>query len=396
MSEKSPSGLLILVLLTGIVIVGSNSFVLSPILSDVAAALGTEPVVISRVIAIYGASTAVSAFFLSPLVDRIGARRMLVIAVSTMAVALGVSAFSQSWPVLACAQSVAGIAAGVILPATYTTATASAPHGQGTRVLSRVLSGWAISLVAGVPVSALLTDVLSWRAAYGGLAFLAIACLLGIARQIGQDIRSGDARSFTPLQALRIPGVSALLVICLCYMTAFYGTYAFFGEHLRNTLGLGASGAGLAVLAYGAGFGLAGIVGGLVDRLGPARVFPAALALVAVVYGILPIAMASYPGALIAAFAWGLANHYGVNILVLLLSERQPSARGSILGLHSTVTYAAVFAGPLGAGFIYIGHGFAAICGVSLALLFFAAGIARVQRTSWEASSTREDTGPAS
>ena len=71
------------------------------------------------------------------------------------------------------------------------------------------------------------------------------------------------------LPALRTPGVPALLVVCFGYMTAFYGMYAYLGDHLRQALGVSSATAGLVVLAYGVGFGLAGFGDRMVDRLGP-------------------------------------------------------------------------------------------------------------------------------
>lgn len=89
----------------GIVVMGSNSFVLSPILTDVAADLDTTPVVIARVISAFGAATAISSFLFGGMIDRIGARTVLLIGATTMALALAGSAMSQTWVWLALSQA---------------------------------------------------------------------------------------------------------------------------------------------------------------------------------------------------------------------------------------------------------------------------------------------------
>lgn len=143
-------------------------------------------------------------------------------------------------------------------------------------------------------------------------------------------------------------------------MTAFYGVYAFFGDHLRQALDLGATMTGLVVLSYGVGFGLAAFGDAALDRIGPRRALPAALVLVAVVYLTMPLTTAGLASAFAAAFAWGLANHIVLNLVVLLLSRFGEARRGPVLGLNSAVTYLGAVAGPLGLGVVYQGWGFAA------------------------------------
>jgi len=372
MIESNSKVLLTGLLVLGIMVIGSNSFLLSPILTDVARALNTTPVAVARVISAYGAATAVSAFLFAGRIDRFGARAMLIASAAALALALLGSAAAQSWQMLGVCQAVAGMAAGVMLPAIYTTATAAAAPGEGARVLGRVLNGWALSLVAGVPISALLTQQLDWRVAYVGLAALAACATLGLLWLPRVTPASAAAPAITPARALGIPGVPRLLVVCLCYMTAFYGTYAFLGDHVRQATGVNASWAGLVVFGYGAGFGLAALLGRRVDRMGPARVFPGVLAVLAVIYLLMSPATASLGGAIAIAVVWGFANHIGLNILVLLLSARRPDARGAILGLHSTVTYLSVFAGPLALGVAYAHLGFGAVTLVASALLALA------------------------
>ena len=146
------------ILTGGIAVVGSNSLVLSPILGDVAAAIGATPVAVSRAIAAYGGATAVSAFFLAPQIDRIGPRRGLLAGMAALLAATLLSAGAVHWAMLTAAQALAGFGAGVILPSIYTLATTIAPPGQASRVLGRVLTGWSISMVAGVPAAAVVAE----------------------------------------------------------------------------------------------------------------------------------------------------------------------------------------------------------------------------------------------
>ena len=69
------------VLMCAIGVVGSNSLVLSPIASDVAAGFdGTAASDVMMASAVYGGATALSALFLAPRADQIGLRRALILA----------------------------------------------------------------------------------------------------------------------------------------------------------------------------------------------------------------------------------------------------------------------------------------------------------------------------
>jgi predicted MFS family arabinose efflux permease len=181
------------------------------------------------------------------------------------------------------------------------------------------------------------------------------------------------------LAPLGHPRVPALLAICLVFMAAFYGVYAFVGDHVRATLGVPASGAGLLVLAYGLGFGGASLGDQLIDRAGPARVLPWAMLAVAAVYALLAPATASFPAVVALAALWGLMNHFGLNALILLLSRARPDGRGAVLGLNSAVTYLGALLGTAAAGALCPRAGFAAL---SFAAAGLVAGAALVARAS--------------
>lgn len=346
-------------LMLGVAVIGSNSLALSPILNDVAADLAATPVEVARANAAHGGATALSALGLGHLVDRLGARPVLVRGLLVMAGAMLASAAAPHWAALAAAQALAGAAAGVALPATYALATATAPEGREARVLGRVLTGWSVSMVAGVPLSALVAGAASWRASYLALAApLALAAWL-LSRQSLPETEAALRPTDGGLAGvLRRPGVVPLLAVCLLFMTAFYGTYAYLGDHARRLLGLSAAQAGLVVLAYGAGFGLASLGDRAVDRIGAKRLFPGVLAAAALVYAALVPATAAFATLLALAAAWGFANHFGLNILVLRLTAACPDRRGAVLALNSATSYAGAFLGAGLFGAVYERAGF--------------------------------------
>ncbi|MER9327283.1 MFS transporter [Mesorhizobium sp. M0488] len=367
-------------LLTGcIAVIGSNSLVLGPIAPAVASSFGTSVPVVMIASAVFGLGTSASALFLARYIDRVGARRMLQGALLLLAIALVASAAAPTVATLVAAQLLAGIAAGIAMPAIYASSAAIAPPGRESGTIGVVLTGWTLSMVAGVSLSAVLADLVHWRAVFAAVALLATLALAGLTLTSLSDIRkSGPAP--TPLGALGIPGIVPLLIACAAFMTAFYGVYGYLGDHLHSVLGRPVSANGWAALAYGIGFGTAALLDGVIDRLGARRVMPFAYLLVAVVYVAIAMASDSFGLTIAMVAVWGLANHFGLNVLVMRLSALDPGRRGTIMGLNSAVTYLAVFVGTTGFGPLYSSFGFTT-CALVAALLMLVAAAAAAWRT---------------
>lgn len=372
-------------LLTGcIAVIGSNSLVLGPIAPAVAASFGTSVPAVMTAAAAFGLGTSASALFLARYIDRIGARRMLQGALLLLALALVASALAPTVTALVAAQLVAGVAAGIAMPAIYASSAAIAPPGRESGTIGVVLTGWTLSMVAGVSLSAVLADLIHWRAVFATVALLAGTAVAGLTMSSLRDTRKGG-RAPSPLGALAVPGIIPLLIACGAFMTAFYGVYGYLGDHLHKDLGEPVSANGLAAIAYGLGFGAAALLDGVIDRLGARRVMPFAYLLVAAVY----VAMAMLSGGfgpLMATIAvWGLANHFGLNVLVMRLTALDPARRGTIMGLNSAVTYLAVTVGTAGFGPLYTGLGFANCAMIAALLMLVSASAA-----AWRSASARQ------
>lgn len=355
-----------------IAVVGCNSLVMGPIAPDLAADFGTTVPVVMMAASAFGLGTAGSALVLARHIDRVGAKRMLRGAMLLFAASLLGSAAAPTVSVLVAAQLLAGIAAGVALPATYGSAAAVAPPGRESAVIGIVLTGWTLSMVAGVSLSAVLAEFMHWRAVFVAVAILAFAAFAGLAGAAFEDAsKSGPAPS--PLEALSTPGIVPLLIACFAFMVSFYGVYGYLGDHLHRVLGQPLSANGLTALTYGIGFGCAAFLDPVVDRIGARRVMPVAYLAVAAIFGLLALGSGSFFMLLALVALWGLANHFGLNVLVTRLTALDPTRRGTIMGLNSAVTYSAVFVGTTGFGPIYAGFGFAACCLAALVLALVAA-----------------------
>ncbi|MFD1881635.1 MFS transporter [Paracoccus pacificus] len=361
-----------LALLAGVMLVGSNAFVLSPILSDVAQGLGTEPSRIAWAISVFGAATAVSGLTLARMIDSLPAGNLLGGAALVLALAQASSGASPNWVWLCVSQGLAGMATGLLLPGVYATAAASATQGREAARLGAVLTGWALSLVLMVPLAAFIAEGFGWRMVYAALSGLSLLTAFGMA--VGLRGIAGENRARTSLsRALRLPGVARLLLVIFVYMTAFYGSFAFFGEGVRQTFALTARGTGILLSAYGLGFGLAGIGLAMAAPSITRRYLTTVLLGIAASYLSWRFALKTPASAFIGAVVWGIFNQLGLNALVVSLNQRAAQVRGAVMGLNTAVTYSAVFAGPMLMGPIFADRGFVAVGALAAGLVLIGA-----------------------
>lgn len=356
----------VLFLMTSVGVIGANGLVLSPIASAIAEGLAASPAQVLQAAAAYGLCTAASALVLAPLGDRFGADRALRAALALLALSLAMCSVAPVLWVFWAAQGLAGIATGVALPATYALAAQIAPAGAEARTMGRVLAGWTLSLVVGVTLAAIVTDLVGWRWVYVGLAVTTACVALAIAR-LGIHAPRGAATS--PLSALRVPGIRSALAAMGALMLAFYLCYTYIGAHATGALEQSTTLAGMIALAYGTGFGFSTLADPMLDRLGPRRVAAPLFGATVALYLAMAWASPEFTWLLIVAFVWGITQHTGLTLAVGRLTALDPRQRGAILGLSSTITYLAVFGGASLGGAIFTQSGFPALPLISAVLL---------------------------
>ncbi len=344
-----------------VAIVGANALGLGPVAPAIAQAFGENTTDVLRASASYGIGTAAGAIFLARFIDSLGARAMLRLALAGLLLALLCSALAINSATLVLAQFVAGLMAGIILPACYAVAASVATRGDESRILAIVLTGWTISLVAGVTISALLAEWLHWRALFIVMAGLAGWVLAMIWTRVPATRNPGQLAP-SPLRAWRVSGVPLLLLRVGLYMMAFYGVYAYLGDHVVNQFGHGVSANAWLSASYGVGFGLAALVGRALDQLDSQRAISATLLALGFVYIALALASGHYLLLLAIALVWGIANHLAVNALIAALGAADPGQRGTVLGLYSAITYLCMSIATLGFGYLYSWSGFIALC----------------------------------
>ncbi|MFZ5676052.1 MAG: MFS transporter [Pseudomonadota bacterium] len=364
----------LVILMCGIAAVGIQALMLSPMLPDIARALAAGPVEIGIASGAYGVGVALAALLAAPRLGQWPKRQAIQIAFAVIAAGLALCASAFDWRMLVAGQFVTGLAAGVIIPGTYALTADLTPDHMRSRAMGRVIFGWSVAMVAGVPVAAILSDLVDWRGTFIAVALISAVMIFGIGL-LPKAEATAASRPVPYARALAVKGITLALVATFVFMIGFYQTYTFLGDHTRHLHQAGAWLGGLIACSYGIGFGLAVFFDGFIDRMGPARLMAAALFVVGINYILLPFATLNLWTAIAYPLVWGLVQHVGMNVLVSYIGAAPAAERSTAMGLFSFITYVAVGIGGGVYGSVYAAYGFFATSLAATASLWLGAAL---------------------
>lgn len=121
------------------------------------------------------------AFAAGPLADKFGRRRLIILAVSLIAVATVAGALSQNLPSLAATRFVAGIGLGAAVPASVSLWGEFVPKRLRSTLVAMVCSGFPVGAMLSGLIAAWIIPVFGWRtfmACGAGLAAVTALCVL--------------------------------------------------------------------------------------------------------------------------------------------------------------------------------------------------------------------------
>jgi len=341
----------LITLAAGMFAVGTDSFVVAGILSQVAASLHVSIALAGQMVTLYALSYAL----LSPTVAALAAhwprKRLLLAGMAVFVAGNVMTALAPSIGWVLASRLVAGLGAAMYSPtATATGASLVAPERRAS-ALAIVIAGLTSATALGAPLGTLIASLGDWRATMwfvsivGAVAGLAVWALLpAIPALPAATLRQR-------LAPLRDGRVALTLLTTLFAYAGGFAVYTYIGVVFdRVTGGSAETLAGLLLV-----WGLAATVGNLVsgrltDRFGSRRIIFVVLAVLVVNFALMPWSSAHMWSALPAIVVWAV---FGWGLLVPQqhrLIGLAPAAAPLLIGLNSAALYVGVStAGALGA-----------------------------------------------
>ncbi len=336
-------------------VIGTDLFVLSPLLPDIAHDLGVSVPATGTTVTVFALAYLIGGPALGALADRRGRHPVLLAALAVFALANLASALAPDLGVLLVARGLAGLAASGVTPSVYALVAEGAPASQRARRLAVVTSGLLLALAVGAPTGSLLGTVMGW---HGVFALLAVAAMvmLGITAAVvsrrggrdGRDLDRSNARPHAgPRSRLAAAAVATRLravAPTMLWAMAVYGPYTYLGTILQETVHLGPGAIAAALVCFGVGALLGNLLGGvLADRHGGRAVSVVALLVLAAAETSVGLTVHAPPGVLLATLGiMALAAYPYFSAQQSRLLAAFPAASGALLAWNNSAMYAGI------------------------------------------------------
>jgi predicted MFS family arabinose efflux permease len=299
--------------------VGTEAFMISPLLPGLAADLSVSIETAGQLVAVFAIAYALSSPVLTALTGSLSRRKVMLFSLGAFSLANVLAWAAQNYWQLMGARILLACSAGMFVPGANALASVIVPLELRGRAIAVVNGGLSVAIAIGVPTGAFVGEHLGWRMTFAAVAALAafatVTLAVGLPRGVGDGIPVASLRERIAVGSR--PVVLLTLLTTLLWATGAYTVYTYLAPFLTTTAGLAGWHIGAVLFMWGvcAAIGLA--IGGTVnDKFGPASVIVPAILLAACSFVTLSLsaellrpALAVGP-VLLAIAIWGIA-HFG-------------------------------------------------------------------------------------
>jgi predicted MFS family arabinose efflux permease len=297
--------------------IGTEGFMISPLLPGLAADLSVTIESAGQLVTVFALAYGISSPVLTALSGNMNRRTLLLASMVAFALSNLLAFVAPNFWALMGARVLLALSAGLYVPGANALASAIVPPERRGRAIAVVNGGITIAIALGVPLGAVIGHALGWRMTFAGVAGLAtiavLGLLIGLPRDIGAGIPTATLRE--RIAVARNPVVLATLLTTTLWATGAYTVYTYLSPFLASVAGMEGARIGMVMFMWGLAAAAGVVTGGNAsDRFGPLAVIVPAIALSGAAFAALSLsALFLSPAAallpvLVAIALWGVAH----------------------------------------------------------------------------------------
>ncbi len=292
-------------------------------------------IVWGAVVLCFGAPT------LAFLTNRIDRRLLLCVCLAVYVLGHAASAHATDFEGLMVARLAMISAAAVFTPQAASAVGLFIPAEQRAPAVTFVFLGWSLAAAFGMPAMTLIADLAGWRWAYGLLALLSAAALIGVWTTLPKGLFADRLSLGSWGRVFTNPAILTVLAVTAVQLLGQFALYPYLAAELARRTGAEAGAIALILSLYGvAGLTGAAIATRLVGRIGVQN--GVMICLVSILTGVVLWALlgGTVPGAAFAVFVWGLGFAAGTSLQQARLIAISPALSSASVALNTSVLYA--------------------------------------------------------
>ncbi|MFG1334049.1 MFS transporter [Xanthobacter autotrophicus] len=364
--------------------IGTEGFMIAPLLPTIADDLGMSLSATATLVVVFTLVLAVSSPISTVLTVSLRRRDTLLLAMAIFTAGNLLAAHSSSFATLMTARIMMAIASGLYIPGANALAGAIVPAGKRGRALAIVSGGMTIAIALGLPLGAIVGHAFGWRTTFLAVAAMGLVAIVGIRLGIRSDAGSGVpvASLSQRLSVVRRPAILRLLAVSLFWAIGAFTAYPYIAPYLKAVVDFGPGGISATVSVWGIAAAIGVTVGGtLNDRFGSDRVVLGSLIALSISFAMLAVATLLPPGralifALAAIAVWGFSVWSLFPAQMARLIAAGPASEAPIaLALNTSTMYlgfsigSAIGATVIGTGAVWPIGAFAALAELAAIVL---------------------------
>jgi DHA1 family inner membrane transport protein len=253
-----------------------------------------------------------------------------------------------------------------------------------SRAIGVFETSWALALLIGAPILAVLIEWFGWRGPYVALAVATSVALLVVHWRVAPGVPSDHPAPDADAQRVRLPRSAwPPMLASACTAMAGLGVFVISGSWLDDEYGVSTGGLGLIAAGFGAVELVSSVaVAAFADRLGARRSVLGGLVLLGVGAFVMLSAGPSQAVAVGGLALYLTGFEYGFVASLTLVTEAAPEARGKAIGISNALGTLARSTSVILSGQLYEAFGIGgslAMAGVASAAAFSLTVVAAIR-----------------
>ncbi|MFC4652100.1 MFS transporter [Lactococcus nasutitermitis] len=363
---------IVIALFLGVFVVGADSFIISPLLPEIAHDFHTSISQTALGVTTYALCEMIGAPLFGPLGDRFSKRRLLLVGLSIFLLGTFLCAIATSLVPFYIYRAIAGLGAALFLPNVWAFIGSYFENKTMNKIMGLVMSALSLSVALGVPLGSFLAQLSSWHSAFWASGILsAIVVLIVFIAIPNTRSQSQKVTYLANFKAVfKTKNAPQALLTDLFWMFAFYILYTFLGSFLTLNFQFNVATTGTIFLIYGFANFIAASTGGFImNHLGREKsIFINGCASIVFVL-CLGLLGKSFPLMLLFLICIAFSMGFGVTAISAYLASLSANHRSTLMSFNSSALYLGLTIASALGGFIFENVGFW-LLGVLSALAF--------------------------
>jgi DHA1 family inner membrane transport protein len=286
--------------------IGTTEFVIMGLLPDVAHDFGVTAPVAGMLVSGYALGVTIGAPILAVLTARWPRKRALTGLMVLFIIGNLLCAVAPNYHFLMAARVVTAFCHAAFFGIGAIVAAGLVPHEKRAQAVALMFTGLTVANVLGVPLGTALGQAAGWRSTFWAVAGIGVVAVTALARWLPAALPAQEGSIVREFKAIATLQVQCALLISTLASISMFSVLTYIAYILRDVTGFTPDQASWALMLFGAGITVGGLLGG---RLADWRLMPALAGLfVCIALVLAAFSWTSHLAlpALVTLFVWGI------------------------------------------------------------------------------------------